>query len=236
MQPDEIDEILLRTWDDRRLSRGEKKVLTALLGEHREERELLAYFRHRAFEIARRQLPDSRTAEVVDWLEEIFKALAHAEAGEEVPTLAEAHFSPGDRCRRRIVSLLGLTRRTADVCVFTITDDRIAHALLEAHARGVKVRIITDNEKVVDRGSDIEDLARAGLAVRTDCSEHHMHHKFALFDDAFLVTGSYNWTVSAASYNAENIIVSNDRRLIQAFGETFERLWQAFAPAATSAG
>jgi cardiolipin hydrolase len=64
--------------------------------------------------------------------------------------------------------------------------------------------------------------------VRTDTSEHHMHHKFALFDGAFLVTGSYNWTLSAASFNEENIIVSNDRRLIQAFSETFAKLWQAF--------
>jgi phosphatidylserine/phosphatidylglycerophosphate/cardiolipin synthase-like enzyme len=228
MQQDEIDEILLRTWDDRRLSRGERKVLTALLAEHREDRELLAYFRHRAFEIARRQTRDSRGAEVVTWLEEVIKALARAESGEEVPSLAEAHFSPGDRCRRRIISLIDLCRRAADICVFTITDDRIAAALLAAHGRGVRVRVITDNEKVVDRGSDVEDLARAGIPVRMDTSEHHMHHKFALFDDAFLVTGSYNWTLSAANYNEENIIVSNDRRLIQAFGETFGKLWQAF--------
>jgi len=232
MQSAEIDEILLKTWDDRRLSRGEKKVLTAILAEHREDPELLTYFRHRVFEIARRQLPDSKGREVVDWIEEVIKALAQAEsAGEEVPSLAEAHFSPGDRCRRRIVSLIGLSRRSADICVFTITDDRVAHALLEAHGRGVRLRIITDNEKVVDRGSDVEDLARAGIPVRTDISEHHMHHKFAIFDDAFLVTGSYNWTLSAANYNEENIIVSNDRRLIRAFGDTFNKLWQAFGRA-----
>jgi len=230
MQPDEIDEILLKTWDDRRLSRGEKKVLTALLAEHRDNRELLTYFRHRVFEIARRQLSDPRAVDVVSWLEEVIKALAHAESGEHLPSLAEAHFSPGDRCRRRIVSLIGLARRTAEICVFTITDNRIAHALLEAHGRGVRLRVVTDNEKVVDRGSDIEDLARAGIPVRTDCSEHHMHHKFAVFDGAFLVTGSYNWTVSAANHNEENIIVSNDPRLIAAFGATFEQLWEAYAP------
>ena len=41
-------------------------------------------------------------------------------------------------------------------------------------------------------------LAELGVAVRIDRSEHHMHHKFALFDDAILATGSYNWTRSAA--------------------------------------
>lgn len=230
MQPDEIDEILLRTWDDRRLSRGEKRVLTALLGERRDNPELLAYFRHRAFAVARAQLADARDSEVLEWLEEIFKALTRAEAGEDVPTLAEAHFSPGDRCRRRIVSLAGVARRSIDVCVFTITDNSIASALLDAQQRGVRLRIVTDDEKSVDRGSDIDDLARAGVEVRMDRSEHHTHHKFAIFDDAFLVTGSYNWTRAAAAHNEENIVVSNDPRLIRAFAETFDRLWRAFAP------
>jgi cardiolipin hydrolase len=228
MQRDEIDEILLSTWDDKRLSRGEKKVLTSLLAEHKDDSELLSYFRHRAFEIARRQTKDSHGADIVNWLEEVMKALAAAEAGDTGPSLVEAHFSPGDRCRRRIVSLIEQARRKADICVFTITDNRIARALIDAHIRGVKVRIITDNEKVVDRGSDVEDLARAGIAVRVDLSEHHMHHKYAVFDDVFLLTGSYNWTMSAANYNEENIIVTNDRRLIAAFSQTFDRLWRAY--------
>lgn len=228
MQRDEIDEILLKTWDDHRLSRGERKALTALLAEHREDRELLAYFRHRAFELARREARDARGREVVDWLEELLRTIEQAESGEHVPVLAEAHFSPGDRCRRRIIGLIELARRTVDACVFTITDDRIAEALLEAHHRGVRVRIITDNEKVVDLGSDIVDLAGAGIDVRVDRTEHHMHHKFAIIDEAFLVTGSYNWTLSAASHNEENIVVSNDRRLVRAFAETFEGLWSTF--------
>jgi cardiolipin hydrolase len=230
MKSDEIDEILLQTLDDRRLSRGERKALVAVFADYRDDPERLAYFRHRAFEIARRQLPGSRPGEVITWLEEVVKALSRASDPDSAPSLAEAHFSPGDHCRRRIVSLIGLTRRTAEICVFTITDDRIAGALLDAHARGVQIRIITDDEKVTDRGSDVEDLAQAGIAVRMDHTEHHMHHKFAIFDDAFLVTGSYNWTHSAAAFNEENIVVSNDRRLIQAFGATFEQLWRSFAP------
>jgi cardiolipin hydrolase len=55
-----------------------------------------------------------------------------------------------------------------------------------------------------------------------------MHHKFAIFDRTYLVTGSYNWTRSAASYNEENIVVSDDRRLVSAFSGTFEKLWEKF--------
>jgi phosphatidylserine/phosphatidylglycerophosphate/cardiolipin synthase-like enzyme len=56
-----------------------------------------------------------------------------------------------------------------------------------------------------------------------------MHHKFAIFDDSALLTGSYNWTRGAARFNNENFIVTTDRRLIHPFSQTFERLWQALA-------
>jgi phosphatidylserine/phosphatidylglycerophosphate/cardiolipin synthase-like enzyme len=235
MKPDEVDEVLLRTLDDERLSRGEKRALTAVFADYRGEPERLVYFRHRAFEVARRQLEGSgsRAARVLTWLEEVVKALAAAADPATTPKLAEAHFSPGDRCRRRIVSLIGSARRTADICVFTITDDVITRALLEAHHRGVEVRVISDDEKVTDRGSDIVELSEAGIAVRVDRSEHHMHHKFAIFDRTYLVTGSYNWTRSAASFNEENIVVSDDPRLLGSFQATFDRLWREFGGGAT---
>ena len=143
--------------------------------------------------------------------------------------MAEAHFSPGDSCRHRIVSLLDGSRRNADICVFTITDNLITDALLRAHERLVRLRIISDNDKALNRGSDIDELVRAGLEVRLDLSEHHMHHKYALFDGALLVTGSYNWTRSAAAHNEENIVVSDDPRLLTSFNVAFEQLWRDLA-------
>jgi cardiolipin hydrolase len=56
-----------------------------------------------------------------------------------------------------------------------------------------------------------------------------MHHKFALFDGSLLLTGSYNWTRSAASSNEENFIITGDLRFIKPFSELFEQLWQQFA-------
>ena len=228
MKKDEVDEILLRTLDDERLSRGEKQVLTDIFAEHGGDEQRLAFFRHRAFAIARDRLRDPRDRRTVVWLEEVVKALAAAASPDVVPRLAEAHFSPGDHCLRRIISLIKSARRFADICVFTITDDRIARTLLEAHQRGIRVRIVTDDQKTEDLGSDIHALAAAGVPVRMDQSQHHMHHKFALFDNTYLVTGSYNWTRSAAAHNEENMVVTTEPRLVKAFGETFARLWSEF--------
>lgn len=231
MKRDEVDEILLTTLADRRLSRSERKALGAVLVDHKDDRELLAYVRHRAFEVVRRELGSTPQLEALDWLEEVVRTIASVEGPEPPPSLAEAHFSPGDHCRRRIASLCSLARRTIEVCVFTITDDRITRGLLDAHARGVRLRVITDNEKSVDLGSDVERLERAGVPVRLDRTEHHMHHKFAIFDGSYLVSGSYNWTTSAATANEENIVVVSDPRLLAPFAETFERLWRAYGPA-----
>ena len=125
--------------------------------------------------------------------------------------------------------MMGEARNTADLCVFTITDDRISSSILAAHARGVRVRIITDNDKAHDLGSDIERLAAAGIAVRIDRTPFHMHHKFAIIDGRRLLNGSYNWTRGAARDNQENLIVCDDARLVAAFQQEFEQLWTRFA-------
>jgi phosphatidylserine/phosphatidylglycerophosphate/cardiolipin synthase-like enzyme len=142
--------------------------------------------------------------------------------------VAETHFSPGDACRLRIAQLFDRAKRSADVCVFTITDDRISGPILAAHSRGVAVRIITDDEKAGDEGSDVGRFRNSGIPVlgRADLTGAHMHHKFALFDGELLVCGSYNWTRGAAADNNENIIVTNDSRLVGPFAREFERLWE----------
>ena len=71
----------------------------------------------------------------------------------EHPAVAEAFFSPGDDCLRAITRLLANASRTADICVFTITDDRVSDAILDAHRRAVAVQIITDNAKAADENT-----------------------------------------------------------------------------------
>ena len=49
------------------------------------------------------------------------------------------------------------------------------------------------------------------------------------FDRRLLVTGSYNWTRSAARNNLENIAITDDPRLVEPYRDEFERLWERFA-------
>ena len=231
---DDIDEIYRQTLEDRRLSRSEKHALTELFGQQTSE--TLALWRHRAFAQARAHIlgveggrSEQAISDVLEWLEDVVRALAYADRPHEPPHVAESHFSPGTRPRQRIRGLLETAERSVDICVFTITDDHLAQAIVDTHERGVSVRVVSDGAKTEDLGSDICDLARHGINVRVDASEAHMHHKFAVFDHRLLLTGSYNWTRSAAMVNQENVLVTDDRRLTDAYSAQFDRLWRSLA-------
>ncbi|MBM3970398.1 MAG: endonuclease [Planctomycetes bacterium] len=227
MTPQQMCEILVQSLADRRLSRAEKSVLNQHLSDAVADPEKLAQFRRQAFGLAREEIDATNGVLIVEWLEEVAKVLQPS-AGKQTEDLAEAWFSPHGDCPLRIRTLLAQARRTIDICVFTITDDRLTSAVLDAHGRGVRVRIITDNDKAADLGSDADRFLQAGIGLRVDRSEYHMHHKFALFDNEILLNGSYNWTRGAAANNEENFIVTNNRHLVAIFAKTFEDLWQQY--------
>lgn len=139
----------------------------------------------------------------------------------------QAYFSPGETCLNAIISHITKAKNNLAICVFTISDDRITQAIKQAHGRGVKVKVLTDNEKLFDKGSDIRELAQYGIAIRIDDTSNHMHHKFALIDNQIVLTGSYNWTRSAARYNHENLVVTNEPKLVADFSREFDRLWSS---------
>ena len=223
--------MLQQTLDDFRLTRGEKQALSRILEHVHPSEEMLTLYRSIAFDLANEAIAGNahQAREIVGWLEEVAKVL-QAQAGQSERThSAESHFSPGDNCVSRIQSLLRSAKQSADICVFTITDDRISDTIHDAHKNGLEVRIISDNDKAFDPGSDVSRLKRAGVPVRVDCSPYHMHHKFAIIDRSRLLTGSYNWTRTAAAENEENFIITDDPRLVHQFAEMFDRLWTKFA-------
>lgn len=125
----------------------------------------------------------------------------------------------------RFLSYLKSASKSIDVCVFTLSDNAIANILRDKHRAGVKVRIMSDNECVHNKGADIKNLAEMGIPVKLDVSEYHMHHKFCVVDDALLINGSFNWTYSASRKNAENITITTHRAFVEDFKEQFAKMW-----------
>lgn len=222
MNRDELLKALIATLDDARVTRSERRTVRELLVEaHLSDDQRLS-------------LQQDLVAAVCDRLRnpndrELVKALGQAIAilrPASVPRArSTAYFGPQDPMVSTLRSLIEGTRRTLDIAVFTLTDDRLTEAVLDAHDRGVAVRILTDDDKAYDRGSDVFRLAKSGVPVLFDHSPHHFHHKFAVIDDRVLVTGSYNWTRGASKDNRENFLVTEDPGQVADFAGGFDQMW-----------
>ncbi|MBL7863265.1 MAG: DUF1669 domain-containing protein [Cyclobacteriaceae bacterium] len=217
----EIIDHLQASIQDEVFSKSEKKDLKTLIAEHNLDSDQLHFLRSKVYELAEGRATPSNYAFILAWMKNALNAL--------LPTSSQPHseafFSPGDDCRKAIIQAIGGSQRRIDICVFTISDDAITSAILVAHKKGVPIKIITDNDKSEDVGSDIDRLAHEGVAVRVDRTSNHMHHKFMVVDDSQVITGSYNWTLSAAKFNHENILLTREAGIIKAYVDEFNMLW-----------
>jgi phosphatidylserine/phosphatidylglycerophosphate/cardiolipin synthase-like enzyme len=225
----ELEDLLRRSFADRKLTRDERAEFERLYHAEVPDSGLRDRLLALAFALFREELSEADDREGTEWLKRVVRAtLPKSEPQDPAgdADVAEACFSERHDCAKRLVRMLDGVRESLDVCVFTITHDDITEAILRAKSRGVAIRLISDDLKATDTGSDIERLRQAGVAVRMDRSPYHMHHKFAIFDCRVLLTGSFNWTRGAATNNAENFVLLSDSRLLDQFQDEFELLWK----------
>lgn len=227
LSKEQFESALRETLEDLRVSRSERRAVRQLLDQADLSDDELPQFRHIAFELAKETLQGCPNhAAALEWLEEVIGLLQQPAATTGGQT--EVLFAPSKAPQSRIRTLLQRSTKSIDICLFTIADNMLAEEIIKASKRGVPVRIVTDDRKSHDTGSDIERLQHAGIDVKFDCSVHHMHHKFAIFDGLTVVDGSYNWTRSAATRNQESLLVSTDHTLVRQYARRFEELWFAF--------
>lgn len=220
-----IEQVLADSLEDFSISRSERKELKALLEQLQGNVSEQAKVRQLAFRLCTKSIGEIGEMAAMDWLQSVIKLLYSKEA----KVKSSAYFSPGENCLHRIQQFIREAQHSLDICVFTITDNRIADKIVDAHERGVNVRIISDNDKSEDLGSDFDYLLAKGIACRADRTDAHMHHKFAIADGHKLLNGSYNWTRSAATENNENVTVTNHKTMVGQFQNEFLRLWKHLA-------
>ena len=223
---DQIIEFIKTSFKTKEFYSRDKQTLKKLIKSKNPSNHELNVLRSQFFELAQNDSIDVDTIKLVTWLEEINKCLLPVKDKNE--TENRCYFSPGDDCENAIVSSIKNANHSVKICVFTISENVITNEIIAAKKRGVSVTIITDNDKLNDKGSDIRWLADEGVRIRIDQSSSHMHHKFCIVDKEILLTGSYNWTKSAADRNQENLLVTEDPKMVKAYLNEFEKLWDVF--------
>lgn len=144
------------------------------------------------------------------------------------PSSMRVYFTPGTDCESNIIAHIN-SAQTIDAAVYSITNPRIGDAIISAHKRGARVRIITDELQSHGRGALTQKFRNAGIPVRTNRATKHKieHNKWAVFDGAMIEYGSYNWTDAATWRNSESCLFFY-RRAPHEFTSRFDYLWNFY--------
>jgi phosphatidylserine/phosphatidylglycerophosphate/cardiolipin synthase-like enzyme len=142
----------------------------------------------------------------------------------------ENAFSPQQGATDLIVKTIGAARHSVRVAAYFFTSWPIADALVQAHRRGVDVKLVLDSHQKFRRVIDYLD--RNGIAARVNSRYAIMHDKFMIVDGSTLETGSFNFTRAAEFENAENVLVLRDSpTVIGGYARQWDKLWaEADAP------
>jgi len=143
------------------------------------------------------------------------------------------YFSPNGNALGALRHMINSARKSIDVQAFVLSTNRISKPLIDAHRRGVKVRVIFDSDAKRGKYSKHQDLRDAGIAVYFDGpSGARAHNKVMLIDSRAIVTGSFNFTLQADEENVENLVIlDNKMKLVQAYQKQFETRLKASASA-----
>lgn len=142
--------------------------------------------------------------------------------------------------------LAGAGRRL-DLALFVFSGQNLADRLQELHGRGVKLRLLADpgfanrafsetldllGVTLPDQDCRIEADNRAwsapleGVGTPRLASGDKLHHKFAVIDGRAVITGSFNWSPSAAFQNDETLLLIRSPLLARHFEAEIDRLWR----------
>ena len=135
-----------------------------------------------------------------------------------------------------VSSKIDSAKYTLDLCLYRLALPDITDRILAAHSRGVRVRVIIDDEHRDDQ--EIMRLEQANIPVIDDSfggnpKSYRMHNKIWLIDvrdstsdvDDYVITGSWNPTEQNTYKDANNLIIIQDQALGRAYTTEFEEMW-----------
>ncbi|MCX7801718.1 MAG: phospholipase D-like domain-containing protein [Meiothermus ruber] len=148
----------------------------------------------------------------------------------------ELYFAPeqGRAAKGRLIGLIGAAQNRIEVAALELEDREIGQALVQAAARGVRVRMLNDSdyrrETHESLGVSSSSPARCETLQRIQvCYDSRpnalMHHKFVVVDDLGVWTGSTNLTWNAFERNNENSLWLPVPGLVQVYRAEFEALF-----------
>jgi phosphatidylserine/phosphatidylglycerophosphate/cardiolipin synthase-like enzyme len=135
------------------------------------------------------------------------------------------YFTPPANAVAAIIKAIDASDREVLVQAYGFTHNGIAQALVRAHQRGVLVRVLLDKKSASSNRYVISVLQHAQIDVRQDGKHAIAHDKVMVIDLNKVITGSFNFTNSAATRNAENFLILKSEELAQQYRLQWKNHW-----------
>jgi phosphatidylserine/phosphatidylglycerophosphate/cardiolipin synthase-like enzyme len=124
---------------------------------------------------------------------------------------------------RFLAQAIDQARLSVDIAAYQLNLWSIRDALLDAHRRGVRVRLVTDSDNLDE--DEVQELIRAGVPVLGDRREGLMHNKFVVIDRRQVWSGSMNLTVNSAYKNNDNLLAIRSPQVAEDYTVEFEEMF-----------
>jgi len=167
-------------------------------------------------------------------------------------TTVEVLFSPHRRRNPHhglawLESQLAGVRQRLDLSLFVFSGQNLTETLGQLRRQGVRIRLVADPGFAHRSFSEVLDLmalelpdhhckietgnrpwgeAHEGVGTPQLAGGDKLHHKFAVLDGRRLISGSFNWSPSAAHQNDETLLRIDSPLLARHFEAEMDRLWR----------
>ena len=135
------------------------------------------------------------------------------------------YFTPPAGAAQAIVKTIDASSREVLVQAYGFTHNAIAQAIVRAHQRGVKVSVLLDQKSDHTNRYVVDLLNNAQVTLRQDGKHAISHNKVMVIDESVVITGSFNFTNSAETRNAENFLILKSSTLANRYKEEWLKHW-----------
>jgi len=122
-----------------------------------------------------------------------------------------------------LVKAIDAARMSIDLAAYSLSLNSVRFALINAHKRGVQVRIVMESTNM-DR-SDPQALIEAGIPIVGDDRQGLMHDKFIVIDRSEVWLGSMNFTDSGTYDDNNNLIRILSTQVAENYMVEFEEMF-----------
>ncbi|MBE7705789.1 MAG: hypothetical protein E7Z91_00895 [Cyanobacteria bacterium SIG30] len=140
----------------------------------------------------------------------------------------DVYFSPKGKTYEKVfLPLIKNAKKKIYIDIFYLTHKGITQNLIEAHKRGVEIKIIIDSTASTNQKVKLNELRQAGINVKVENWGGKAHEKTISIDDYYLILGSANFSNSGMNHNDENLIVIRNSEIAKFYNEFFITLYNS---------